>query len=205
MLPAWSTVLNLKIGEVVEVRSEAEILATLDDRGEFESLPSCPRCEVLRPAVHRGQARLQVVRHHRGHRPAPHGQRVHLRGVRCDGQAHGGCQATCLVYWKEAWLKRIDADGDWGAGRTELPLLAVGAIVPMLMEATHEPADAASTKEAFSCQATELLRAGARADTAVGHRSVRRAITGSARAAPIRTGGRSAGAGLAFALRVKAE
>ena len=36
---------------------------------------------------------------------------VHLEGVRCDGQAHGGCQAGCLIYWKEAWLKRVPADG----------------------------------------------------------------------------------------------
>jgi hypothetical protein len=30
---------------------------------------------------------------------------VHL-ATRCDGQAHGGCQAAdCLIFWKEAWLK----------------------------------------------------------------------------------------------------
>ncbi len=31
---------------------------------------------------------------------------VHLEGIRCDGQAHGGCEAACLIFWKEAWLKR---------------------------------------------------------------------------------------------------
>ena len=35
-------VLNLRVGEIVEVRSEAEILATLDGRGELESLPFMP-------------------------------------------------------------------------------------------------------------------------------------------------------------------
>ena len=30
---------------------------------------------------------------------------VHLN-LRCDGTAHGGCQAHCLIFWKEAWLKR---------------------------------------------------------------------------------------------------
>ncbi len=25
--------------------------------------------------------------------------------TRCDGQAYGGCQAACLIFWKEAWLK----------------------------------------------------------------------------------------------------
>jgi hypothetical protein len=84
---------------------------------------------------------------------------VHLRGVRCDGQAHGGCQAACLVYWKEAWLKRVSADDDRAAVRTALPLAAPGCTLPMLQEATHKPADAAPAEEAFSCQATELLRA----------------------------------------------
>ena len=36
---------------------------------------------------------------------------VHLEMSRCDGQAHGGCQAGCSIYWKEAWLKRIPAGG----------------------------------------------------------------------------------------------
>jgi hypothetical protein len=31
---------------------------------------------------------------------------VHLEGVRCDGSGHDGCQAGCLIFWKEAWLKR---------------------------------------------------------------------------------------------------
>jgi hypothetical protein len=29
---------------------------------------------------------------------------VHLK-TRCDGSAHDGCQAGCLLYWKDAWLK----------------------------------------------------------------------------------------------------
>src|SRR5207302_8001005 len=33
---------------------------------------------------------------------------VHLENIRCNGQAHGGCQAGCLVFWKEAWLKRAE-------------------------------------------------------------------------------------------------
>ena len=32
---------------------------------------------------------------------------VHLAGVRCDGRAHGGCQAGCLIFWKTDWLTKI--------------------------------------------------------------------------------------------------
>src|SRR5208282_5532262 len=35
---------------------------------------------------------------------------VHLEGVRCDGSGHDGCQAGCLIFWKEAWLKRAEND-----------------------------------------------------------------------------------------------
>jgi len=31
---------------------------------------------------------------------------VHL-DTRCDGSAHDGCQAGCLLYWKEEWLKPL--------------------------------------------------------------------------------------------------
>jgi hypothetical protein len=33
---------------------------------------------------------------------------VHLE-TRCDGRAHGGCQAGCLIFWKEEWLKRVES------------------------------------------------------------------------------------------------
>jgi hypothetical protein len=156
-----ATVLNLRIGEVVEVRSEAEILATLDERGEFESLPFMPEmlkfcgqqfrvdkrafklCDTIEGA---GMYRMDNA--------------VHLRGVRCDGQAHGGCQAACLVYWKEAWLKRVEGGDGRAAGHTPLPLATPGFTVAKLQQATRKsPADGALGEEAFSCQATELLRA----------------------------------------------
>ena len=28
--------------------------------------------------------------------------------IRCDGSFHDGCQAACLMYWKEAWLERAE-------------------------------------------------------------------------------------------------
>jgi hypothetical protein len=32
---------------------------------------------------------------------------VHLEGLRCDGAAYGGCDAACLIFWKEAWLTPV--------------------------------------------------------------------------------------------------
>ncbi len=41
---------------------------------------------------------------------------VHLE-TRCDGEAHDGCQAGCLLYWKEDWLK----PGQWRFGEPLQP------------------------------------------------------------------------------------
>jgi len=40
---------------------------------------------------------------------------VHLEGLRCDGEYHDGCDALCLLYWKEAWLRRIDGKDNCAA------------------------------------------------------------------------------------------
>jgi hypothetical protein len=96
-------------GEWVEVRSREEILSTLDGNGQLDGLPFMP--EMLQFC---GQ-RLRV--HRRAHKTCdpPNGLQgrrmagaVHLDGVRCDGGAHGGCQAGCLMFWKDAWLKTAE-------------------------------------------------------------------------------------------------
>ena len=149
------TSLDLKVGDVVEVRSEAEILATLDENGELESLPFMP--EMVRYC---GQ-RLTVgkVAHKVCDTLTRSGMRrmenaVHLAGVRCDGSGHGGCQAACFIYWKHAWLRKVDpADAD----TTPRPVPAP-ELLPLLTIASRRP-PAEDGTERYRCQATELLRA----------------------------------------------
>ena len=116
-------VLDLRVGELVEVRSEPEILATLDENGELEDLPFMP--EMLQFCGQRfrvGKLALKLCDtiNWTGMYRMRHA--VHLQGVRCDGQAHGGCQAGCLVYWKEAWLKRVEADEPDPTAAANLPV-----------------------------------------------------------------------------------
>ena len=151
-----SHALDLRVGEIVEVRSEAEILATLDAMGELESLPFMPemlqfcgrRLRVDKLAVKLcdtiGSTGMYRMRN-----------AVHLEGVRCDGQAHGGCQAGCLIYWKEAWLKRVPATDDPSpAPDPDAPGCTHAGLLAATRKAGSPPGD-----ERFSCQATELLRA----------------------------------------------
>jgi hypothetical protein len=96
-----------RVGDWVEVRSKAEILGTLDNRGQLDGMPFMPemfkycseRFQVYKSA-HKTCDTVFPVRSRRVDGC------VHLE-TRCDGQAHGGCDATCLIFWKEAWLKSV--------------------------------------------------------------------------------------------------
>jgi hypothetical protein len=150
--------LDLRVGELVEVRSAEEILATLDERGELDSLPFMP--EMLQYCGQRFT--VYKVAHKLCDTMTGTGMRrmrdaVHLAGVRCDGQAHGGCQTACLVYWKDSWLRRVDppAKGeDAEAPGSEPTRLTVADL-----HARSRKLGASNGEELFSCQATELLRA----------------------------------------------
>src|SRR5262245_52431475 len=95
---------RLKAGEWVEVRSAEEILATLDDRQCLDDLPFMP--EMLQYCG----KRFRVFKS--AHKTCDTVERwtvmrrmtsaVHLEGLRCDGGAHDGCQAGCLLFWKDA-------------------------------------------------------------------------------------------------------
>jgi hypothetical protein len=150
--------LRLHVGEEVEVRSAAEILATLDQNGELENLPFMP--EMLqfcgrRLTVHKVAHKLCDTISASGNRRMTNA--VHLVGARCDGRAHGECQTGCSLYWKEAWLKRATGEPSNAAGdRADLSPKRMDASV---LEGRARKRDAATGEERFSCQATELLRA----------------------------------------------
>lgn len=140
--------MELRVGDLVEVRSQEEILATLDGRGELENLPFMP--EMLRYCgqrltVHKVAHKLCDTISRSGMRRME--RAVHLTGARCDGAAHGGCQTACSLYWKEAWLRKVEP-GEPPRAAAPSPRL-----LPLLQVNTRKGPDA------YSCQATELLRA----------------------------------------------
>jgi hypothetical protein len=141
---------HLKAGEWVEVRSKEEILATLDERGQLDGLPLMPEmfkfCGQRYQVYKRAHKTCDTVSGAYQGRALPDG--VHL-DLRCDGAAHGGCQAGCLIFWKDAWLRRTDA-----ASAAASPSGA-GCTQQNVIDATRHP-DAGSESR-FTCQATELL------------------------------------------------
>ena len=160
--------LGLKAGEWVEVRSQAEILATLDKNGRLDELPFMP--QMLRYCgqklqVHKRVHKLCCMVTDTGGRRMSNA--VVLEDVRCDGQAYGGCEMRCMILWKEAWLKRVDqvVTGSPSVRRGE-PVNAwpspdnIGCSEADIWAGTRAPHDETGTGEpVYVCQATQVPHA----------------------------------------------
>jgi hypothetical protein len=84
---------------------------------------------------------------------------VHL-DLRCDGRAHGGCQAACLIFWKEAWLKPVSGTTDLMESRscsgTHQDQKAAAVCTEEDVERATQVRDPRGDT-VYHCQATELL------------------------------------------------
>ena len=167
-------VLNLRAGEVVEVRSRSEILATLDPDGKLDALPFMPEmlqhCGKQFTVYKRADKACDTVGKTGSRRMRT---AVHLERLRCDGTSHGGCQSSCLLYWKEAWLKRValattastpagmrEADGQAGDEKAAGRSLSVMCTENVLIAATLKKVEQSEpSQDVYACQATELPKA----------------------------------------------
>jgi hypothetical protein len=148
---------KLKAGEWVEVRSKEEILTTLDANGELDGMPFMPEmfafCGKRFRVYKRAHKTCDTVFPVRGRRID---RTVHLE-TRCDGQAHGGCQASCLIFWKEAWLRRIDAQDNSGwVDSKELGRESEAACREPEVWRNAQTPDPNDGEPVYSCQATRL-------------------------------------------------
>ena len=154
--------LNLKAGDWVEVRSREEILATLDEKGCLENMPFMPEmfafCGQRFRVYKRAHKTCDTVFPVRGRRVDG---TVHLE-TRCDGQAHGGCQAGCLIFWKEAWLIPISGSSPGDAvPRVEvhsgdISAASAAGCTESDVWARAKASDADGGEPVYTCQATQL-------------------------------------------------
>jgi hypothetical protein len=161
--------LKLLAGEIVEVRSQEEVLATLDLDGKLDAMPFMPEmlpfcgkrfrvfkradktCDNIMPW------NMRRVKH-----------AVHLTDVRCNGGAHDNCDAGCLIYWHEAWLKRVEQEfvnestirevGSAAKVATAQPSAPGVFTAASLLEASRRPSDPATGEVVYACQATEVRK-----------------------------------------------
>ncbi|MBS1692090.1 MAG: hypothetical protein JST91_07710 [Actinobacteria bacterium] len=131
-----------------------EVLRTLDADAAVDNMPFMPemarfagRRLQVSASAHKGCDTIETYRNRKIDRA------VHL-GVRCDGSAHGGCQASCLLYWKEDWLKPASGPAPRPVPPTQDDDMAV------LDRATHGRESRTATGEVvYSCQATRFVEA----------------------------------------------
>ena len=134
-------------GDMVEVRSAAEIAATLDVEGKLDGLPFMPE---MVPYCGR---RLRVYRRADKICVEGYGLRrlrstVLLETSRCDGSAHDACQRNCMILWKEAWLRPA-------------PKAAKDEGAPIHEAAARDRLMATSVRQGdrYACQSTSLAQA----------------------------------------------
>ena len=149
--------MTLGAGDWVEVRSKEEILATLDENGRLDGMPVMPQmlqyCGQRFQVFKRADKTCCEVGGSGGgvvYVPRRLCDTVHLEH-RCDGRMHGGCQAGCLFFWKEAWLKRP------GSADSQERARAGGCTEDRLTAATTYRGPDGDLR--YSCQATQVLEA----------------------------------------------
>jgi hypothetical protein len=140
-------------GDLVDVRSAEEILATLDENGTLHGVPFMPEMLDLlgkRYCVHRRVEHFsfdgdETCGDESSVREFPHIDVVVLDGLRCSGLSHGNCKRGCTIFWPEAWLRMTTTDAPAGiVGDRE-------ALAGRLR--TRNPSD----PELFFCQSSQLL------------------------------------------------
>lgn len=144
----------LKAGDWVEVKSKAEILRTLDTNGRLENLPFMPQmfeyCGRRLRVFKRAHKTCDTVNPIAGRWLS---NTVHLE-LRCDGMAYGGCDAGCLVFWKEAWLKTLAEAG--GAHHNDQQTCDAVCTEEAVWNARWTADPQSKDGKRYYCQATEL-------------------------------------------------
>jgi hypothetical protein len=157
---------SLEVGQWVEVLSKQEILRTLDKNACLDGMPFMPEmfawCGQRLQVAKSAHKTCDTVFPVRGRSLE---NSVHL-ATRCDGSAHGGCQAGCLIFWRSEWLKPAAAPERTGPV-VSLPVQS--ASVPAVQSAnitvctehdvqraTRLAQDGGGADPTYVCQATRL-------------------------------------------------
>jgi hypothetical protein len=140
---------GLRRGDLVEVKTPDEIFQTLDAMGALDHLPFMP--EMLEFCGQRFRVCRRALAVCIWEPGTPLGFNtadvVTLEGVRCSGTAHDGCQKSCLIFWREAWLRKVEHT----AVQPRIDLQRIEQLRGRLTVSTGP--------DSYYCQASELKRA----------------------------------------------
>lgn len=127
--PTPTLTLDLEVGELVRIKTEAEILETLDEnlvnRGmgfHHEMVPYCGK-------TFRVKQRVQtIINEKTGQLKQLKNSCLVLDGADCHGcyTRPLNCPRACPPYWREIWLERVEESPRAGEGRTGSPQQVAG-------------------------------------------------------------------------------
>lgn len=155
--------MKLRAGDWIEVKSKEEILRTLDTKGQLEGVPFMPQmfrfCGQRFKVYKRAHKTCDTVNPIRSLRLS----NAVLLDLRCNGEAYGGCQAACLIFWKTAWLKTVRETGGTSEQVSESQRLdkveappTSSCIEADVWEARYAEGHEAGDGPRYRCQATQL-------------------------------------------------
>ncbi len=146
---------GLVVGDRVEVRPFDEIRATLDGRDSLDGLPFLPEMLGYCGKVGVVFRRVDKIYDYGGKKDLRRLKNCVLLGnIRCDGSAHGDCQAACYLLWNERWLVRVER------ASVATTSNAQGKSVEAPVFAPQSCRDANGTIR-YTCQYTQLVKASA--------------------------------------------
>ena len=148
----------LRRGDIVEVCSASEIVATLDHQGALSAMPFMPEMIPYLGRRYTVSARADKICDTIGSTLRSRRMRdtVLLDDLRCNGCAHGGCQADCRIYWNEAWLKKVDV---LAAPAIKQDPAEVAALLARIEPNVRASGEGEGDDVRWKCQVTEANRA----------------------------------------------
>jgi hypothetical protein len=133
-------------GDRIKVRTLQEIKSTLDKNGTLDGLPFMPEMVAFCGSRHWVSKRLE-----RTCEESEKGMRriknvIFLDHLRCDGSSHGDCQKRCMLFWKDAWVRKDEGPSD--------------SSLELIKELDQDIALPSRLPDgSYICQSTELVRA----------------------------------------------
>ena len=102
--------LGLQTGDVVRVKSLAEIKQTLDAEGKHKQLLFAPAMAEFCGQVMRVRNRVDRIVLEGTQKQRELKDTVVLEGATCDGICHRMCPRQSLLFWRECWLERVSVN-----------------------------------------------------------------------------------------------
>ena len=101
--------LDLRTGELVEVKSFAEIQATLDSQGRNRGLSFEPEMALHCGRRYRVAMPLRTIVVESTGKAVQLSDTVILEGLVCNGICAVNCPRANYFYWRDIWLKRVES------------------------------------------------------------------------------------------------